>query len=177
VASPSNADERSLVEAAQKDPARFADLYEANVDRVYAYIRRRVRDRAEAEDLTSAVFHQALAHLPRFEWRGITFAAWLLRIAANAVIDRWHSSRREANDLGPEDSTAAEAPSIERSVMLSQLVDSLPPDQRQVIVDRFVEQRSIREIAETLGRSEGAIKQLQFRALTTLRAHLEKSNG
>jgi RNA polymerase sigma-70 factor (ECF subfamily) len=61
--------------------------------------------------------------------------------------------------------------------MLSQLVDSLPADQRQVIVDRFVEQRSIREIAETLGRSEGAVKQLQFRALTTLRAQLEKSNG
>ena len=176
MASPSNADEQSLVEAAQKDPARFADLYEANVDRVYAYIKRRVRDRVEAEDLTSAVFHQALANLPRFEWRGITFAAWLLRIAANAVVDRWHSSRREANDLGPED-RAAEAPSIERSVMLSQLVDSLPPDQRQVIIDRFVEQRSILEIAETLGRSEGAVKQLQFRALTTLRAQMEKSNG
>ena len=176
MASPSNADERSLVEAAQKDPARFAKLYEANVDRVYAYIKRRVRDRGEAEDLTSAVFHQALANLARFEWRGITFAAWLLRIAANAVVDRWHSSRREANDLGP-DRAAAETPSIERSVMLSQLVDSLPPDQRKVIVDRFVEQRSIREIAQTLGRSEGAVKQLQFRALTTLRAQLEKSNG
>ena len=177
MASPSNADERSLVEAAQKDPARFAELYEANVDRVYAYIKRRVRDRGEAEDLTSAVFHQALANLPRFEWRGITFAAWLLRIAANELVDRWHGSRREANDLGPEDRAAAEEPSIERSVMLSQLVDSLPPDQRKVIIDRFVEQRSIREIAETLGRSEGAVKQLQFRALTTLRSHLEKSNG
>lgn len=160
MASPSNADERSLVEAAQKDPARFAELYEANVDRVYAYIRRRVRDRGEAEDLTSAVFHQALANLPRFEWRGITFAAWLLRIADNEVVDRWHGSRRETTDLGPEDRAAAEEPSIERSVMLSQLVDGLPPDQRQVIVDRFVEQRSIREIAETLGRSETAIKQL-----------------
>jgi RNA polymerase sigma-70 factor (ECF subfamily) len=165
------------VEAAQRDPARFADLYEANVDRVFAYIKRRVRDRGEAEDLTSVVFHQALANLARFEWRGITFAAWLLRIAANALVDRWHGSRREASDPGLEDRAGAEAPSIARSVMLSQLVDSLPPVQRRVIIDRFVEQRSLREIAQTLGRSEGAVKQLQFRALSTLRSQLEKSNG
>lgn len=177
MASPSNADERSLVEAAQKDPARFADLYEAHVDRVYAYIRRRVRDRGEAEDLTSAVFHQALANLQKFEWRGVTFAAWLLRIASNAIADRWNSSRRETNDPAPEERTATEIPSLERNVMLAQLVDGLPPDQRRVIVERFVEQRSIREIAEALGRSEGAVKQLQFRALTALRAQLEKSHG
>src|SRR6476659_4156793 len=80
--------ERLLIEAAQKNPARFAELYEENFDRVYAYISRRVRDRSEAEDLTSEVFHQALANLSRFEWRGVPFAAWLFRIAANAIIDR-----------------------------------------------------------------------------------------
>ena len=64
------ADERLLVEAAQKDPARFAELYENNFERVYAYVVRRVGDRAETEDLTSEVFHHALANLRRFEWRG-----------------------------------------------------------------------------------------------------------
>src|SRR6266550_3545624 len=75
--------ERLLIEAAQRDPSRFAELYEDNFERVYAFIARRVRDRDEAEDLTSEVFHQALANLARFEWRGVPFAAWLFRIAAN----------------------------------------------------------------------------------------------
>src|SRR5579864_6382049 len=88
-------DERLLIEAAQRDPARFADLYEIFFDRVYAYIARRVNDRADAEDLTSAVFHDALANLRRFEWRGAPFAAWLYRIAANAIADRSERLARE----------------------------------------------------------------------------------
>jgi RNA polymerase sigma-70 factor (ECF subfamily) len=87
--------ERLLIEAAQKDPARFAELYEDNFDRVYAFIMRRIRDRNEAEDLTSEVFHHALAGLPRFEWRGAPFAAWLFKIASNAIIDR---SKRAAKE-------------------------------------------------------------------------------
>jgi RNA polymerase sigma-70 factor, ECF subfamily len=81
-------DERLLVEAAQRDASRFAELYERNFERVYAFVVRRVRNRAEAEDLTSDVFHRALANLPRFEWRGVPFAAWLYRMAANAIADR-----------------------------------------------------------------------------------------
>jgi hypothetical protein len=84
---PERAEERLLVEAAQKDPARFAELYELNFERVYGFIARRVGDRDAAEDLTSAVFHKALANLRRFEWRGAPFAAWLLRIAANAIAE------------------------------------------------------------------------------------------
>ena len=76
------------MEAAQKDPTRFAELYETNFERVYAFVVRRVSDRDAAEDLTSEVFHKALANLRRFEWRGVPFAAWLLRIAANAIADR-----------------------------------------------------------------------------------------
>src|ERR1700694_6191147 len=81
-------EERLLIEAAQKDPCRVADLYEIYFARVYAYIARRVNDRTEAEDLTSEVFHDALANMRRFEWRGAPFAAWLYRIAANAIADR-----------------------------------------------------------------------------------------
>src|SRR5467141_854635 len=94
--------ERLLIEAAQRDRTRFAELYEDNFERVYAFIARRVRDRDEAEDLTSEVFHQALANLARFEWRGVPFAAWLFRIAANLISDRWQRAGREqlADDPG-----------------------------------------------------------------------------
>src|SRR5262249_56081804 len=70
-------DERTLVEAAQRDPSRFAELYEQNFYRIYAYIVRRVGDRHHAEDLTADVFREALAGIGKFEWRGVPFAAWL----------------------------------------------------------------------------------------------------
>ena len=79
--------DKLLIERAQRDPRRFAELYEAHVDRVYAFIARRVSRRPDAQDLTAEVFHQALANLGRYEWRGVPFAAWLYRIAANAVAD------------------------------------------------------------------------------------------
>jgi len=93
-------DERALVEAARRDPARFADLYEIHFELVYAYIARRVRDRDVAEDLTSEVFHKALANLGTFEWRGAPFAAWLIRIAANALADHSKRAAREAGSSG-----------------------------------------------------------------------------
>src|SRR5438034_11137959 len=88
-------DERLLVEAAQKDPRRFAELYERNFERVYAFIARRVLDRHDAEDVTAEVFQHALANLGKFEWRGVPFAVWLFRIAANALTDRWRMRARE----------------------------------------------------------------------------------
>ena len=111
------ADERLLIEAAQKDPARFAELYENNFERVYAYVVRRVGDRAETEDLTSEVFHHALANLRRFEWRGIPFAAWLYRIAANLISDRWQRTNREqvADEPGTDRLRACQQRGVRRS--------------------------------------------------------------
>jgi len=180
---PAQADaERLLIEAAQKDPARFAELYENNFDRVYAYIARRVRDRNDAEDLTSEVFHQAFAGLPRFEWRGVPFAAWLFKIASNAIIDRSKRAAKEREvpailDLPSEVSPQEIESEIEQRARLFQLVDRLPVDQRRVIGMRFAEEKSIREIAHEIGRSEGAVKQLQFRALQNLRAQLSDESG
>lgn len=165
-------DERLLVEAAQADPARFAELYEIHFEHVYAFIVRRVRLRQDAEDLAAEVFRQALQNLPRFEWRGVPFSAWLLRIAANAMADRWRRVAREHGEPPPEQPDEAAAKEIERRALLYQLVDTLAPDQRQVVVARFVEQKSIRAIAQELSRSEGAVKQLQFRALQSLRARI-----
>ena len=168
-------EERLLIEAAQKDPSRFAELYEQNFHRVYAYVARRVRDRAETQELTSHVFHQALANLGKFKWRGAPFAAWLYRIAANAIADQARRKQRETNeqpDKASESSTLIDLEEVERRALLFRAVETLPDDQRRVIVLRFAEEKSIREIAGELGRSEGAIKQLQFRGLENLRNRL-----
>jgi RNA polymerase sigma-70 factor (ECF subfamily) len=173
--------ERLLIEAAQHDPSRFAELYENNFHRVYAFVARRVKDRDEAQDVTAEVFHQALKNLGRFQWRGVPFAAWLLRIAANALADKWQRAGRgvevQAEDSLEErtESDAGSSAEVERRAILFQLVDRLPEDQRLVIVRRFVEQKSVHEIAQELGRSDGAVKQLQFRALETLRGQVRKS--
>ncbi len=165
--------ERRAVAAAQRDPRRFDELYEANFERVYAYVARRVRDRDEACDVTAEVFHRALKHLARFEWRGVPFVAWLLRIAAHAVVDRAAQCAAQTFELPPPDAVpAVDIEDAERRAELFRHVDALPPDQRRVIVLRFAEDRSIRAIAADLGKSEGAVKQLQFRGLQTLRARL-----
>ena len=176
---PEEAHERLLVEAAQKDPARFAELYEIHFERVYAFIVRRVHDRDAAEDLTSEVFHKALANLPRFKWRGAPFAAWLFRIAANVIVDRTKRSAKEASpfDELTEPSMEMNPEQVEHHARLFRLVGELPADQRRVIMLRFAEEKSIREIANELGRSEGAVKQLQFRGLQHLRAQLGETNG
>lgn len=162
-------DERALIEAAQRDPRCFADLYENNFERVYAFVVSRVFDRTECEDLTSEVFHHALAKLAQFEWQGTPFIAWLLRIASNAIADRWRRNSRQGEV--PDDGLAEQGTedAIEQRLILAQLMDELPADQKLVIKRRFQEQRSIRDIAMELNRSEGAIKQLQFRALESLR--------
>jgi RNA polymerase sigma-70 factor, ECF subfamily len=169
-------DERLLVEAAKADPSRFADLYERNFDRVYAFVARRVGSRSEAEDLTAEVFHQALAHLGRFEWRGAPFVAWLLQIARNALTDRWQRRAREQGEPSPEPADERRLVDVDHRAMLADLVSRLPHDQQRVVLARFVEQKSIREIAEALGRTEGAVKQLQFRALERLRAHMRDAH-
>jgi RNA polymerase sigma-70 factor, ECF subfamily len=175
-ASVNHMDEQLLIEAAQRDSSRFAELYENNFDRVYAYIAYRVHNREEAQDLTAEVFHHALAKLAHFEWRGVPFVAWLLRIAANTMANRWHRTSRE-EEISPDAPELAAAEfAIDQRIMLTKLVDMLPEDQRLVIVLRFIDQRSIRDIARELGRSEGAVKQLQFRALQALRTRIRSTH-
>jgi RNA polymerase sigma-70 factor, ECF subfamily len=170
-------DERLQVEAARQDPARFAELYENNFERVYAYIARRVRNREEAQDLTSEVFHKALTGFPRFEWHGLPFVAWLLGIAANVLSDRWQRAAKQQEVVNDDLDQIGIEDDIEQRAMLYQLVDTLPDDQRQVILRRFIGQRSLREIATELGRSEGAVKQLQLRALQNLRERIRSNHG
>lgn len=161
-------DDRMLIEAAQRERSHFGELYEQNFDRVYAFIARRAANREQAQDLTAEVFHQALASLNNFKWQGTPFIAWLYGIAAHVLATHWQRMGRDPEELS-EDWDRGGTDEIERRAMLAELVQALLPDQRMVIVRRFIEQRSIREIAQELGRSEGAIKQLQLRALENLR--------
>jgi RNA polymerase sigma-70 factor, ECF subfamily len=111
-------EERLLIEAAQRDPGRFAELYRDNFHTVYAFVARKVRRRERVEDLTADVFQQALAALPRFEWRGVPFAGWLLRIAANAIADHYRQAAREDDTARVE---PAEEPEMEEAVQRGQL--------------------------------------------------------
>jgi RNA polymerase sigma-70 factor (ECF subfamily) len=175
------AEERRLVEAAQRDTSRFGDVYEHYFEIVYAYVARRVRNRTEAEDMTAEVFRKTLQSLPRFKWTGAPFAAWLFRVASNIIADRAKRAAREGNVPGDEDVRELRVPQpqqieleqSERSANLFRLVSELSGDQHKVLIMRFVEEKSILEIASALGRSEGAVKQLQFRALASVRKRLD----
>jgi RNA polymerase sigma-70 factor, ECF subfamily len=170
---------RRLVEAAQQDRACFGEVYERYFELVYGYVARRVRDRAATEDLTSEVFRKALANIDRFKWTGAPFGAWLLRIASNVIADR---AKRQAKDgvrvdeprdpPSPTQSQQFQLEDAERHAWVIRQVDELPDDQRRVVRLRFAEEKTISEIAAELGRSEGAVKQLQFRALQNLRKEL-----
>jgi RNA polymerase sigma-70 factor (ECF subfamily) len=171
--------ERLLIEAAQADPSRFAELYETHFNRVWAFVIRRVRDRSAAQDVTSDVFHKALKNLKSYEVRDVPFAAWLYRIAANAVNDHFNRTAREqsASDQVVESEEPHDIEHVERRATLFRFVDRLPSDQRRVLVMRFGEERSIRDVATTIGKSEGAVKQLQWRGLQTLRAQMGVNHG
>ena len=177
-------EERRLIEAAQQDRACFGAVYERYFELVYGYVARRVRDRAVTEDLTSEVFRKALANIDRFKWTGAPFGAWLVRIASNLIADR---AKREAKsgvrvDEPSDTSSASESQQVqlevaERRARVIRMVDELPDDQRRVVRMRFADEKSISEIALELDRSEGAVKQLQFRAFKNLRAKLDINYG
>lgn len=169
-------DERMAVEAAQQDPGRFAELYEQNFHKVYAYVACRIQDRSQRQDLTAYVFQQALANIGKFNWRGAPFVTWLYRIAANAIADQARKRSREVaeTELATKTGVDLDLEQVDRRARVFRAVEALPEDQRKVILLRFAEEKSIREIAADLNRSEGAVKQLQFRGLETLRARLRE---
>jgi RNA polymerase sigma-70 factor (ECF subfamily) len=162
-------DDRLLIEAAQADSARFVEIYDRYVDRIYAFVSRRTENRAAAEDITSEVFEHALRMIGGFQWRGVPLSAWLFRIASNALADHWRERGRHSHDAPPEAPDSRELEEIERRIVLHRLVERLPDLQQQVVRLRFFEEKSIHDVAAALGRSQGAVKQLQLRALENLR--------
>lgn len=168
-------EERLQILAAQRDRAAFAPLYERYVDQIYGYVLSLTKDKEEAEDVTAATFAKAMEELPRFEWRGVPYSAWLYRVATNMVT---REKRRPGwVELDPHLMSDLEEPSavaerMDRDDEVRRAVAALPTDQRQVVMLRFGSDMTCREIGSVMGRSEGAVKLLTFRALTSMRRRL-----
>lgn len=168
---------RALVELARDgDAEAFGQLYDHYVSGVFRFIYYRVGSRQLAEDLTSETFVRGLKAIQRFTWQGKDFGAWLTTIARNLIADHFKSSRSRleivSDDIPegrvPARSTEDDVLSLISNELLFDAVNSLPPEQRDCILMRFIQGMSIAETAAALKRSEGAIKQLQLRAVRSL---------
>lgn len=173
---------RALVALAQDgDREAFGQLYDLYVDTVFRYLLVRVGDRQLAEDLTAETFIRALRRIDGFTWQGRDLAAWLVTIARNLVADHVKSARFRfevtTDDMRDADERV-DAPDDEvltrlRDERIVEAIRGLGSDQAECITLRFLQGLSLAETAEVLGRSQGAVKQLQLRAIRALRAALE----
>jgi RNA polymerase sigma-70 factor (ECF subfamily) len=170
--------DRLVAEAKAGDAAAFGAIFDAYAGPIHRFIAGRVNRPSDAEDLTQLVFVKALEALPRYEARGIPFGGWLFRLARNAIIDQVRTRKdhlslvaavtRETEDPGPE-ARAALRDDLDRvALALRDLTD----DQREVIELRFFAGLSVVETATAMGRQEGTIRGLQFRAIAALRRSL-----
>jgi len=170
--------ERLVDEARAADAWAFGQLFDHFYLPIYRYVISRVHSPADAEDLTQLVFVKALEALPRYESRGIPFGGWLFRLARNAVVD-FSRTRHEHADLDTVIYQGTLEPGPEDVAMLRQDLDSvgaalatLTDDQREAIALRFFAGLSAKEAAHVMGRQEGTIRGLQFRAIAALRRQL-----
>lgn len=168
-----------LVARAQRgDHTAFAALHDRFAARLYRFVRFRVGDASDAEDVVQRVFLKVIEALPRYEERGAPFAAWLFRLARNTVIDHVRTRHiaeplesqlaRPASGRGPEELAIAADELDALAVALGQLTQ----EQRDVIAYRFFAGLSPAEIGLIMGKREGTIRALQFRALGALRREL-----
>lgn len=166
-----------LVRLAQEgDADAFGQLYDRYVDGIYRFCYHRVSTVQLAEDLTSETFFRALRGIGGFRWQGRDFGAWLTTIARNLVTDHYKSGRSrletvsdelpERDDVRPGPEDAALATLTQEA--LAGALRQLPAEQRDCVVMRFLQGLSIAETAEVLGRTDGAVKQLQLRAVRNL---------
>jgi RNA polymerase sigma-70 factor (ECF subfamily) len=169
-----------LIERAKEHSGAFGVLYERYVDRIYNYVYYRTGSTQDAEDLTARTFHRALKNMPRYVHRGIPFSAWLYRIAHNLVAN-WHrdNSRRQVVPLNEtvvaahrREQPEAMVEAQEDQDRLLRVIRRLPQERQQLLILKFVERMSNAEIAQVMGRTEGAIKSLYHRTLIALREML-----
>src|ERR671939_491034 len=173
---------RRLVERGQQgDREALEELYLLHFDRIYSYLHMSVGNRHDAEDLTTQTFLKMLESIGRFRWQAAPFSAWLFRLAPNLAMDHFRASRRwqpeeDVPEPDPPEESAAEEEALEsigRKSML-ELIESLSLEQQQVLTLKFVFNFSNAEAATVLGKTEGAIKSLQHRALVSLQKQLER---
>ena len=176
----STAQVRKLVERAQAgERDALEELYLIHFDRIYSYLHMTVGNRHDAEDLTTQTFLKMLESIGRFRWQAAPFSAWLFRIAHNLSMDHFRANRRwqpEEEVPEPPDSQERSAEdeamqSIGRQSMMS-LIDTLSPEQQQVLTLKFVFNFPNGDVATILEKTEGAIKSLQHRALVSLQKQI-----
>jgi RNA polymerase sigma-70 factor (ECF subfamily) len=173
---------RGLVERAQRgDRAALEELYLLHFDRIYSYLHLSVGSRHDAEDLTMKTFVKMLEAIGRFQWRAVPFSAWLFRIAHNLAMDHFRANRRWQPEEEIPETVQGEESSAEEQALESlgqtsmlELIDRLSPEQRQVLTLKFVFRFSNAETATILGKTEGAVKSLQHRALASLQKHVSR---
>lgn len=172
-------DVRRLVERAQLgERDALEELYLMHFERIYSYLHLSVGNRHDAEDLTNQTFVKMIESIERFQWRKVPISAWLFRIAHNLAMDHFRAGRRwQPEEDVPEPPGAAEHSAedeafraIGRRSML-EMIEDLSEDQRQVLTLKFAFDFSNGEVAEILGKTEGAVKSLQHRALASLQRH------
>jgi RNA polymerase sigma-70 factor (ECF subfamily) len=174
---------RALIELAQGgDAEAFGQLYDRYVTSIFRFVHARVGSVQLAEDITSETFLRALRSIQKFTWQGKDFAAWLTTIARNLITDHYKARRNRlevVTDLPPERGPAQPSPEVDVLAAVSnetllRAINDLPAEQRDCILMRFVQELSIAETALALGKSEGAVKQLQLRAVRRLAKTLNR---
>jgi RNA polymerase sigma-70 factor (ECF subfamily) len=168
---------RRLVEsAAAGNIESFGEIYSIYLDRIYRYVIYQVRDKATAEDLSEEILWKAWRGLAKYRWDGHPFSAWLYRIAHNQIVDYFRTNRKyqniEVESLAGDTDPEQEVSRKQMERLLVSAVSSLPEQQRQVIILKFIEGLDNQEIEQIMGKKQGAIRMLQMRALTTLRQKL-----
>jgi len=178
----SNENVRELVARGQQgDRDALEELYLIHFDRIYSYLHVSVGNRHDAEDLTTQTFLKMLEKIGTFKWRSAPFSAWLFRIAHNLAMDHFRAHRRWQPEEEVPEVPGEEEPSAELVAMqqigresMSKLIEELSPEQQQVLTLKFVFNFPNAEVATILGKTEGAIKSLQHRALVSLQKQITK---
>ena len=174
---------RRLVERAQEgERDALEELYLLHFDRIYSYLHMSVGNRHDAEDLTTQTFLKMLEAIGRFRWQSAPFSAWLFRIAHNLAMDHFRASRRSQPEEDVPEPPGSEEASAEEEAMqaigrqsMLELIEKLSAEQQQVLTLKFVFNFPNAEVATILGKTEGAIKSLQHRALVSLQKQLTRS--
>jgi RNA polymerase sigma-70 factor (ECF subfamily) len=172
--------ERELVERARISPTAFGELYDHYFPLIYAYTLRRVGDPTDAEDIAALTFEKAMRGLERFEWKDVSFSAWLYRIATNLITDHFrHAGRHKQVSFealeGVMSVPECDIESIDQAARLMELVAKLPEQYRRMIALKFFEGLSLDEMVEVLGQNKKTVTMKLYRSLKALKKVVAES--
>jgi len=176
-------DEIEIVKRAKKGEAEaFGQLYDEHMPRIFRFIFLKVGRKETAEDLAHEVFLSAWQNIGNYEFRGFPFSSWLYRIANNAVIDYYRTSKNISDLESLPEEFFSEAPGIAGEIdkgidlkIIQSALAKLEANQQNVLIMKFVDELSNKEIAEIIGKSEGAVRVIQHRAIKNLKKIIEKN--